>query len=170
MIKPKFQRGDIVHYHSVIGREHNGRRHVVREIQRLEDGRHVYWLTGKSGFVSEEALSLNQRTALADLKLRVEMVDGAKWDVPVVIIALDRARSYRDEFATNDANENDGEGGAFIEDTVPLFLASDFEIIDWAANNMNWADVAQHATQVNPPEPFDFDEGWVNGPKEVIRG
>lgn len=41
------------------------------------------------------------------------------------------------------------------------------EIIDWASNNMNWNDVKDHAVKVSVKE-VDFQEGWVNGEKEVI--
>lgn len=95
-------------------------------------------------------------------RLIVTMPDGSRWGVPVDIIARDRAKHYAKEF------DGDVER-SLAEDTVPLFESDDFEIIDWAANNMNWSDVKDHAGRMahSTPEP-DYQEGWVNGDKEVV--
>ena len=94
--------------------------------------------------------------------LRITMPDSSKWDVPVIIIANDRANYYKDEF-NNDLNES------LEKDTLPLFRESDYEIVDWAANNMDWDDVKEFAKQVpDSPKPVDFQEGWLNGEKEVL--
>lgn len=93
--------------------------------------------------------------------LRVNMPDYSKWDVPVSVIAQNRAECY--------ANEFDGDVQKSLdEDTMPLFDADHYEIEDWAANNMNWSDVERVATMAVQPE-IDFQEGWVNGGKEVIE-
>jgi hypothetical protein len=95
-------------------------------------------------------------------RLIVEMPDGTRWGVPVEVIAYDRAKHYASEF--------DGDVERSLkEDTVPLFESDEFEIIDWAQNNMNWSDVEAHAglmaqSEVEP----DYQEGWVNGPKELV--
>jgi hypothetical protein len=91
------------------------------------------------------------------------MLDHSKWDIPVAIIARNRAESYADEF--------DGDVERSLkEDTLPLFDQSPYEISDWASNNMNWSDVAAHATLVptHPPK-CDFEEGWSNGRKELVE-
>jgi hypothetical protein len=85
------------------------------------------------------------------------MPDGSKWAVPVSVIAESRADHYKSEF------EGDLQR-SLKEDTEPLFTEDEYEIQDWAANNMNWSDVAEHATQVSPPM-IDFNEGWANGYK-----
>ncbi|EOZ5069331.1 hypothetical protein ACQRVR_004823 [Enterobacter cloacae] len=94
-----------------------------------------------------------------DKELHVTMPDSSVWAVPVQLIATHRAEHYAKEF-----------GGdlyrSLAEDTLPLFRSDDFEIEDWAANNMNWSDV-QHAAKCIYPGDVDFQEGWVNGDKEV---
>jgi endogenous inhibitor of DNA gyrase (YacG/DUF329 family) len=55
---------------------------------------------------------------------------------------------------------------SLAEDTLPLFRSDDFEIEDWAANNMNWSDVQYAARCVSAGDDVDFGE-WVNGDKEV---
>lgn len=89
------------------------------------------------------------------------MPDGSKYDVPISVIAKNRAENYADEF--------DGDVAmSLMEDTIPLFESDDYEIKDWAAGNMNWSDVADYAEKVGTQDDPDFQEGWVNGEKEVV--
>lgn len=85
--------------------------------------------------------------------LTLTLDDGSVYGVPVDVIARNRAENYKDEFA-NDLTRS------LIEDTVPLFESDKGEIVDWAANNMNWSDVKDHATQLRGPDPIDFEEVW----------
>lgn len=91
--------------------------------------------------------------------LRVTMPDGSKWDVPAQIIAENYAAEYGDDpgtesYATELAN----------------CLKDDSELKDWAANNMNWADVEASAVRYSgPTEKPDYQEGWVNGNKEMVE-
>ena len=99
--------------------------------------------------------------------LRVQQHDGSRWDVPVDIIARNRAAFY--------AEKDDEFGGDFErslqEDTLPLFAEDDYAIKDWAGGNMDWSDVVDVATMVVPPKPLsddDYQEAWVNGEKTVV--
>jgi len=91
--------------------------------------------------------------------LLITMPDESVWAVPVEVIAINRATSYASEFG-NDVQ------ASLDQDTLPLFNSNPFEIEDWAANNMNWSDVAAHARLIREGET-DYQEGWVNGEKEV---
>lgn len=97
--------------------------------------------------------------------LEVEMPDGSVWGVPVDVIARNRAAHYAGEF--------DGDiEKSLVEDTLPLFAEDDYEIEDWAVNNMNWTDVAAHAIRLRdaaPMTPDDFQDGWVTGEKSVCE-
>lgn len=93
--------------------------------------------------------------------LAVTQTDGSVWAVPVMVIAADRAKHYAHEFDDNVQRSLD-------EDTMPLFDNDPFEIEDWAINNMNWSDVASHAFKMKEAPPPDFQEGWVNGTKNVV--
>ena len=90
------------------------------------------------------------------------MEDGSTWRVPVSIIALNRAAFYAPEFGGDTSL-------SLEEDTGPLFVGDDYEIKDWAANNMNWSDVALLATEICDPPPTDFLEGWLNGEHVIIK-
>ena len=94
--------------------------------------------------------------------LRVTMPDGSKWDVPVYVIAKNRAEWYAHEFG-GDVERS------LAEDTLPLFEADAFEIEDWASNNMNWSDVEVYAHKAKPGPEVDYDEGWMNGDKDVVE-
>jgi len=48
----------------------------------------------------------------------------------------------------------------------------DYEIKDWASSNMNWDDVQSIAKKADLPcdiPEIDYQEGWVNGNKEIIE-
>lgn len=97
--------------------------------------------------------------------LRITMPDGSKWDVPLEIIARSRAAHYASEFG-------DDVQRSLAEDTRPLFEEDPDEAIDWAINEMNWRDVADHATQSVPPPPLtdrDKQTGWMTGDKEIVE-
>ena len=95
--------------------------------------------------------------------LTIEMPDGSKWGVPVEVVARSRAAHYAHEF------DGDVER-SMAEDTMPLFESDDYEVKDWAANNMNWSDVKDHATLASLPEDSEasHQEGWINGEYEII--
>jgi len=96
--------------------------------------------------------------------LRVTMPDGSKWDIPAKPIAEERARYY----AKSDTGKESGpEFDKVFNELVEDALEDTYEIIDWASNNMNWSDVKDVAKKVSDME-IDFQEGWVNGEKEVV--
>lgn len=97
--------------------------------------------------------------------LRLKMPDGRVYEIPIQVIAENRARSYADEF-------EDSLARSLEEDTLPLFAKSDYDVIDWAKNNMNWEDVVLHARVISeprPPSPAEMQEGWVGGDMHVMR-
>lgn len=86
--------------------------------------------------------------------------NGATWAVPVEVIAKSRAAHYAHEF--------DGDiDRSMAEDTMPLFDSDPYEVEDWAANNMNWCDVAPFAFKLSGPSDPDMQEAWINGEKDV---
>lgn len=101
---------------------------------------------------------------IQECSLRVTMPDGSRWDVPVSVIARDRAAYYAKREFGGDVERS------LAEDTWPLFAEDNYDILDWAANNMNWSDVKAHATRApdRPQKPVDWEEGWCNGEKEIV--
>lgn len=90
--------------------------------------------------------------------MTVQMGDGSVWGVPVEIIAKDRAQHYAHEF--------DGDiERSLKEDTLPLFEQDEYEIEDWAVNNMNWSDFDGHQVKIKDAPPTAFVDAWLNGDK-----
>lgn len=98
--------------------------------------------------------------SIDDKQFVVEMPNGEKWAVPVHIIAFDRAKHY-----FNRGNEFSSIQDAY-KDTEEMF-EDDYEIEDWARNNMNWDEVKEHASRHGVIK-CDYQEGWLNGNCEII--
>lgn len=94
--------------------------------------------------------------------MTVTVKDGSKWAVPVELIARNRAENYASEF-----------GGdielSLVEDTIPLFESDDYEIEDWATNNMDWKFFDVNKIKIEPAPPPDFQDAWINGDKGFIE-
>jgi len=93
--------------------------------------------------------------------LRVAMPDGSVWDVPAKIIADNRAKYY----AEIDPDTT-------YEGEFDFTMTDRYELKDWAANNMDWDEVEKYATKAADRRPMtadEFQEGWVNGEKEIIE-
>ena len=88
--------------------------------------------------------------------MHVTMDDLTVWAVPVQAIADSRDEHYADD----------------KEDTIGFIRnksLEQYEIKDWAANNMNWSDVKEFAAKVESAfvEP-DWQEGWISGEKKLV--
>jgi hypothetical protein len=93
--------------------------------------------------------------------MTVQMSDGSKWGVPVQMIAVNRATHYAPEFG-GDVERS------LNEDTLPLFEDDDYEIKDWAVNNMNWIDFDGHQVKIAGAPAPDFQDGWMSGDKAIV--
>lgn len=96
---------------------------------------------------------------MAEKYLRITMPDGSKYDVPAKIIAENRAKYYADI-----------DPDTTYEEEYEFTMTDSYELKDWAANNMNWDEVKAHAVKVpaEKKEP-DYQEGWINGEKEIVE-
>jgi hypothetical protein len=98
--------------------------------------------------------------------LKVRFPDG-DWHIPANIIAEDRARYY----ASHDTGEKSGPkfDEAFKDELdYALSMDGEFDLCDWAANNMNWEDVKAHAVHVKPLA-IDYENEWCNAKKTVVE-
>lgn len=93
--------------------------------------------------------------------IRVEMGDGSKWDVPAEIVANDRAAHFT-------TYQSGIEKGNSFKQEKEFALQDNEALLDWAENNINWKDIGPHAKRVKTGT-IDYQEGWVNGHKEVIE-
>ena len=103
---------------------------------------------------------LSHKEKYGNVFLQVEMEDGSCWNVPVLKIADNRAKHYSDLMTTNDLSLYVHEMTVTLEDEEIL--------IDWAEGNMDWKDVEGYAKQVRAPSSTDYQEGWLNGMKDIV--
>lgn len=85
----------------------------------------------------------------------VKMEDGSIWQVPAQIIADSRDEYYKNE----------------KEDTIKYIKNGElveYDLIDWAQNNMSWIHVSEYAEKVESSKCIDFQEGWINGENEIV--
>jgi hypothetical protein len=94
--------------------------------------------------------------------LRVTMPDGT-YDIPLEVIALSMATHY--------AYDYEGSVERCLDEEVnPQFAEDTYNATDWAANSMNWSDVADHAVKILTPVPkVDYEREWVNAHKRVVE-
>jgi len=88
--------------------------------------------------------------------LLVTMSDGTVWKIPASVIADVRAKYY----AKNDPD-------ATYQEEFDYAMRDTYEITDWAANQMNWKDVEEHAT-IHRVSKVDNHREWLNAKKEVV--
>lgn len=92
-------------------------------------------------------------------RIRATMPDGTVWDIPAAVVAEHRATYYaqRDPDTTYSAEYD-------------LTMRDDYELLDWAGNNMDWEDVEARAVRVDTPQPgADRHKQWLEAEREVVR-
>ena len=90
-------------------------------------------------------------------------INNTTYAIPAMVIAEDRATHYFNIGRFTSLEQS------LTEDTIPLFLEDDMAIRDWAANNMNWADVIDSAKIISKQYvENDPQEDWCNGGWFVI--
>ena len=82
-------------------------------------------------------------------KLILKSPEGDEWAIGVQHIITHRASTYG---GTDEA----------FQKTVDLFSSDEFEIEDWAVNNMNWSDVEAYAVKIKECK-LDMDTVWCEG-------
>jgi hypothetical protein len=100
--------------------------------------------------------------------LHVTFSDGI-WEVPVSVIAKDREQYYRDLHLISKNEKNDVD----LPENKDLLAENfenedDYEIIDWASNNMDWTSVEDYATEVQSIKA-DHNQEWANAEKYCIE-
>jgi hypothetical protein len=100
--------------------------------------------------------------------IRVEMPDGSVWHVPFAVAARHRAYHYaqkaRREGRVAEGNLLDFE--LFVR--IEMREQGDEQVLDWARNNMDWAELSSDATQVRPPAFPNYAKWWPSAKSEVV--
>lgn len=100
----------------------------------------------------------------------VTMPDNSVWKVPADLVAENRAMYYADQESADIVEEvaKNQQWSEVYTDELESGLEDDRELLDWAAGNMDWIDVEFAATRISDGD-VDYQEGWVNGEKEVVE-
>jgi len=86
--------------------------------------------------------------------LKVQFSNGDIFAIPARIIAEDRAKYYA-KIDGYDFESNEWEA------EVQYALDNEFEIKDWAGNNMNWPDLESYAKLIDEDRKiFDYNDNW----------
>lgn len=94
--------------------------------------------------------------------LGVNFSNGEYYLIPCSFIARKRTEYYAeiDEFKE----------GSKEWDEEYKYSMNDYEIRDWAANNMNWEDVEEVAIKVETKnQPYDYQKEWTNVDSEIVE-
>lgn len=101
---------------------------------------------------------------------RITFSDRTVWEVPAEVIACHRAHYY----AQRDAERGEGDYESNFADEKRYALSQNYELKDWAANNMDWSDVKDEARRTDfgqsLPDHVAYQRQWVNAPVEIITG
>ena len=89
-------------------------------------------------------------------KLRVTFSNGEVWEVPAQVVVDSRDENYKSD--EEDTAGSIADGGL-----------SDYEVTDWASNNMDWSDMVPYAKRVGDPPKIDYEGDWCNATKEVVE-
>ena len=94
---------------------------------------------------------------MEDKFLYIDFSD-ATYMVPVKIIADNYAKYW----------EKHPRGGTHEEEYDRFIRGDEYEILDWANDNMDWSDVKAHAKKVEPPKyKTDYNLEWLNSDKYI---
>ena len=97
--------------------------------------------------------------------LKVTFSDGKVFYIPAEFIAKARAEYY----AKLDAERGEDYTKVYNEE-LKAGLKDNSEIVDWAFNNMNWADVKEQAVLTKQEtEAIDYEKEWPNVKSEVVN-
>lgn len=90
--------------------------------------------------------------------VQVTFSDGSRWTFPAHVIADNRATYYAGR-----------DGDTTYEAEYEYAINDDYELTDWALNNMNWEDVETSATRAVDPLPIDYEDEWCNADIQINR-
>ena len=98
--------------------------------------------------------------------LVVTMPDNSRWAISTKFIAKHRVRYYAKRDSEMEGNDYD----KTFDIEFAYTLEDDYELVDWASNNMYWKDIADVALRLaDKPSWCDYGKEWTNVDKVVIE-
>ena len=106
--------------------------------------------------------------------IRVSFSNGEVYEILSSVIADNRGKHFADEEFGEQGDPPSAEWTTVFEAERDIALNDGEELVDWAENNTNWADLVADATLVPIPTPDDFTEAdrekeWDEGTIDVIE-
>jgi hypothetical protein len=101
-----------------------------------------------------------------ETKIRAVMTNGEVWEIDARPIAENRAKYYsvRDSERPGLGSEPNMLPEDIYREEYEYTLSSDYEIMDWAQNNMNWDELLPHAKKVQDAPAATFQSLWNDSP------
>lgn len=93
----------------------------------------------------------------SEKRLVVDFPTGERYAIPARLIAENRAEFFAARDHPNDERLRDAQRRKEIRRALE---GDDFEIVDWAANEMSWEEVEPHAERLETPDRA-LDEMWI---------
>ena len=94
----------------------------------------------------------------------VTFSNGETYRIPATEIAESRANYYADIDSEGDESVYD----VIFKQEYNYTMNDNFELIDWAENNMNWQDLQGVAEYVGQDDHIDYENEWCNADKEIL--
>lgn len=99
--------------------------------------------------------------------LRVKF-DNELWDIPLSVIAENRARYYAN-LDVPGKTENNWEWKKVFKSEYDMVMNDAANATNWASGNMDWADVKDYAERVGKVEHDEYGDLWVNAEKFIVE-
>ena len=80
--------------------------------------------------------------------LEIKHEDGTIWHVPAKVVAFERADHYVGAESTGGEVYD-----TYVQEEMEAALENERELRDWAANNMLWPELKEHAEKVDQDMP-----------------
>lgn len=98
---------------------------------------------------------------LAKIKIRLTFNNGDVYEMGSHVIAWNRANYYAKSEYDDDVEM------AVVDDTGPLFLNDQGQIVDWLENNMNWEDF-QYDLKLVQDGRFNLKEEYEQNKVDIV--
>lgn len=102
-------------------------------------------------------------TVMSKSKFIIIAFSDGDYKIPADIIAKDRAKYY----AELDSERGDGEYDEIYKEEYEYTMNDNYELIDWAENNMDWSDISDQAERISISDDVDHNYEWINANKRV---
>jgi hypothetical protein len=107
-------------------------------------------------------------------KIRIEMSDGSIWEMPALMIIVERADHYS---LTNYPKEDNESFNIFWKreqvrkQEIEYGLSDNYELIDWVRNNHDFNDLVKYfdLTMIKAHDQVDYNKMFKTAEFDIVR-